>query len=53
MPALGVNLGAGKNPSKYKDLHAETSGFLAAEPAFRAGKPATGHNVVGISVDAQ
>jgi hypothetical protein len=53
MPALGVNLGAGKNSSKYKDLHAETCGFLLVESTFRVGKSATGHNVAGISAHAQ
>jgi hypothetical protein len=53
MPASGVNLGAGKNPSKYKDLQAETCGFATVASRFRIGKSATGHNVAGISGYAQ
>jgi hypothetical protein len=53
MPAFRVNVGAGENPSKYKDLHQETSRFAMLEPTFRAGKSALGHNVIGIPLYTQ
>src|SRR6201996_8442866 len=53
MPAFGVNLGGGENPSKYKDLHAVTCRPAGLARTFRAGKSATGHIVSGISLYTQ
>jgi hypothetical protein len=53
MPAFGVNARGLQNANKYKDLQAETCRFAAVGSTFRVGKPATGHNVTGISVYTQ